>query len=137
MISKAPNLRCSRPLSLAAGLLLAITSIGCNAVEQFVDNLTEPEVPTVDRALTLDASTPSVPDGGGEVELVARVTTSGAPEAGVQVNFESTAGEFIDGDSATTNEAGEARRILRTSEPATISAKVTAGPVVGERDPAG
>lgn len=128
--------RCSsetRILSLARislGIVLVTllgTTTGCKALDAIRD-MTK-TAPLEDRLMTLTATPSALPEGGGEVLLTATVTVGGAADDGVRVQFDSSAGEFIPGESALTDADGIARVRLNTTQPATISASITVASV--------
>lgn len=100
-------------LVLSAGL---IVSCGPDA------SLTASAV--VDR-IVLSAASTLLGVEGGDVTVEATVfDASGAPVGGVRVTFETTAGEFPNGNVVQTDPAGKARALLRTSNRAVVKARV-------------
>lgn len=110
------------------GLSILVLGVAAASGCKVVEDLTEPEN-VQSRAIQVQASTTELPDGGGDVDVTATVTLGGAPEAGVTVVFESSAGSWLPDDRAATDGAGKVVRTLRTTASATVSAKVQAGGV--------
>jgi adhesin/invasin len=78
-------------------------------------------------AVTLSASSSTVPAAGGMIAILASVLDgSGNSMRGIQVSFSTTAGS-LSSSSTTTNESGQASIELTTNRTATVTARVGSG----------
>ena len=112
--------------------MLAVALSGC----QILENLTEPVTGALQRTISLSMTPSSLPEGGGTVEVEATVLVTDAPEAAILVTFSATSGNFLDGDTATTDTDGKARVRLHTTTTTEITAAIkAAGVIVTESSP--
>jgi PKD repeat protein len=101
-------------------LAIAVLPLGCSTDP----GVTDP-VAALFEGVLLTTSKGFVPNGGGQAELTAQVVSkSGQPLRGVRVVFETTAGEFLTGAEAATDESGTARTTLQTGDRAVVRARV-------------
>lgn len=118
-VSQAPH----RLLLLAT---LVATLTGC----QVIENLTEPATGLLQRTIELSITPSSLPKGGGDVEVEAMVRVADAIEAEILVTFSATAGDFPNGNTATTDADGRARLTLRTTATTEVTAAIKAAGIV-------
>lgn len=122
---------------LPFGLLLLAPLVVSLTACQIIENLTEPATGVMQRTIELSMTPTSLPEGGGDVEVEALVLVADVVESEILVTFSAAAGEFPNGNTATTDAEGKARVTLRTTSTTEVTAAILAAGITLTESAAG